>query len=273
MSEIQLLKKSLKDYLTPELLKFLIYPLIGSIIVLYFAFFSAASFGLDALENAQLEVQQHQTKIENGIIDESTTVESYTGSSILDFLLKHTITSWIVSFLVYTVGIFAIGYMSIFISLLIIGMLTPKILSIIHKKHYPHIDITNGYGNILNAIFKLINSAIVMIILFIFLIPFYFIPVINIFIINIPFFYFFHKMLHFDVSSTLLEKEKFSELYYKNKTAMRGRSLFLYSLSLIPFTAFFISVFYIVYLGHAYFQKIDKIERSKDNFDVKKIDY
>ncbi len=270
MEEIKLLKTSINDYLTKDILKILLYPLIGSIIVLYIAFFTLADMGLETLEQSRLEINQQHTVVENGVENTETSHESYTGSSILDFLLKHTITSWIVSFLVYTIGLFAIGYISIFLSLLIIGLLTPRILSIIHKRHYSHLSV-NGYGTLFNGLAKLFMSAVVMVILFLLLIPFYFIPLINIVAINLPFFYFFHKMLHFDVGSTILSKERFSMIYYKNRYPMRYRSLFLYVISLVPFAAFFISAFYIVYLGHAYFIQMEKGngENSKEAYPLK----
>ena len=141
MSEIKIFNKSIEDYLTKEMLTMILYPLLGSALVLYIVFFSAASFGLDALENAQIQIEQHQTQVQNGEVIESSTHESYTGNSILDFLLKYTVTSWIVSFLVYTVGLFAIGYLSIFVSLIIIGFLTPRILAIFHTRHYENLGV------------------------------------------------------------------------------------------------------------------------------------
>ncbi len=186
---------------------------------------------------------------------QSHTTEEYTGSGIVNFFLKYTITSWIVGFLVYAVGFFAIGYLSIFTSLLIIGLLTPKILSIIRQRHYPTIEF-NGYGTLNGGLFKLFKTIIIMLILFIILFPFYIIPVVNIIAINLPFYYFFHKMLHYDVASTLMPKEQFNNIYSNNKVSMRLKTLFLYIISLIPFVAFFISAFYIVYLGHTYFRKL-----------------
>ncbi|MEA3289742.1 MAG: EI24 domain-containing protein [Campylobacterota bacterium] len=256
MNELDILNKSLKDYFTKDILKIVLYPLMGSLLVLYFAFFTIADMGLDTLENTTIEIQKHEASIENGEITESTIKEElYTGNSVIDFLLQYTVTSWIVSFLVYTVGLFAIGYLSIFVSLLIVGLLTPKILSIIQKKHYPNIPI-DGYGTLNNGLVKTIKTALIMLGLFIILLPFYFIPVINMIAINIPLFYFFHKMLHYDVSSTLISTEKFSQIYNENKTTMRIKTLSLYIASLIPFAAFFLSVFYIVYLGHTYFLKL-----------------
>ena len=255
MKDFDLLTLSIKDYFTKPMLSMILYPLIGSAIVLYIAFFSVADMGLDALQNTQIQIEQHQTQVINGEVVQTDTKQSYTGNSIIDFLLQYTITSWIVSFLVYFVGLFAIGYLSIFISLLIIGLLTPKILSIIHKKHYSTVKI-NGYGTVIGGIWKLLKTIFIMILLFLVLVPFYFIPLINIVAINLPFYYFFHKMLHYDVGSTLMQKEQFNQLYYLNKNSMRLKTLFLYLVSLIPFVAFFIAIFYIIYLGHTYFIKL-----------------
>jgi len=258
MQEINTIKQSIKDYLTKELLVLLLFPLIGSMIVLYIAFFSAASVGIEAIENAQVQIEQQELRVENGEITEEQTQETYTGSSILDFLLKYTVTSWIVSFLVYTVGVLAIGYLSIFISLAIIGFLTPRILSIIQKRHYSHIPFHSNFS-ILDGIITLFKTAGVMVVLLIIMIPFYFFPLINIIAINLPFYYFFHKMLHFDVSSTLTSKETFGQIYYPNKHTMRLRTMGLYIISLLPFVAFFISIFYVIYLGHVYFKELEKL--------------
>ena len=263
MNNLNLLKLSIKDYFTKPMLDMILYPLICSAIVLYIMFFSIADFGLDRLADTQLQIEQHQTEVINGEVIETEIKQSYTGSSILDFLLQYTITSWIVSFLVYTVGLFAIGYISIFISLLIVGLLTPRILAIIHRKYYSNI-IVDGYGTILGGIWKLIKTASIMILLFFMLLPLYFIPIVNIFAINLPFYYFFHKMLNYDVGSTLMQKEKFNKIYYFNKSSIRYKTLFLYAISLIPFVAFFIAVFYIIYLGHTYFIELSKSENIEN---------
>ena len=259
MKEINLLILSIKDYFTKPMLAMILYPLLGSAIVLYMSFFTIADMGLDTLQNTHLQIEQQQTSIDNGVVNKISSKESYTGSSIIDYLFQYTITSWIVSFLVYTIGLFAIGYLSIFISLLIIGLLTPNILSMIHRKHYSHIKI-DGYGTVTSGILKLIKSLFGMIILLIVMLPFYFIPIINIFAINLPFYYFFHKMLHYDVGSSMMQEDIFKQLYYLDKSSMRMKTGFLYTISLFPFVAFFIAVFYIIYLGHTYFTMDNKLE-------------
>ena len=262
MNELNILKLSVKDYFTKPMLSMILYPLLGSIVVLYFIFFTVADIGLDNLQKTHIQIEQHQTYIQNGEVVEEHIKQSYTGSSVIDFLLQFTITSWVVSFFVYFIGLFAIGYLSIFISLLIIGLLTPKILSMIHQRHYSDI-VVDGYGTIGGGIFMLIKTAFIMILLFFLLMPFYFIPIVNIFAINLPFYYFFHRILHYDVSSTLMSKEQFVNIYYNDRGRMRLKTIFLYTISLIPFVAFFIAVFYIIYLGHTYFLKL------KEKNDVK----
>jgi len=258
MFDLKLLNLSVKDYFTKDMLKLIVFPLVGSFVVMMLLFYSVADMGLSELENTQIKIQQHQTLVENGVVHETSSDETYSGSSIIDFLLRYTVTSWIVSFLVYTVGLFAIGYLSIFTSLIIVGFLTPQILHTIHQRHYAHLELEKGYDTVFGGIFKLIKTTFVMFFLLLLFIPFYFIPLVNIVAINLPFYYLFHKMLNYDVSSNIMSYEKFKQVYYFNKSAFRGKTLLLYVVSLIPFVAFFISIFYIIFIGHSYFQLLEE---------------
>ncbi len=258
MFDLRVLKISIKDYFTKEMLKLIIFPLFGSVIVIFIVFYSLADMGLSHLQNTQIQIQQLHTMVDNGIVNEISTNETYTGNSIFDFLLRYTVTSWIVSFIVYTLGLFAIGYLSIFTSIIIVGFMSPMILHIIHQRHYSHLILEKGYDTILGSFLKLIQTTLVMIILLIVLIPFYFIPLVNIVAINLPFYYLFHKILNYDVSANIMTKEKFEMIYYFNKSSFRGKTFLLYTVSLIPFVAFFISIFYIIFIGHSYFKLLEK---------------
>ena len=253
-TQIELIFLSFRDLLSSSMLKIAFIPFLATLFVVYFSFFSVANAGLNSLENTTLKIQTHQTQIDNGIVNTSNTDSTYTGSSIINWLLKYSFTSWIVSFLVYTIGGFALLWVSLFISLIIVGFLTPTILAYIRNKYYPNI-VFDGYGTILNSIIMLFKSFLIMTLFLIILIPLYFIPIVNIIAFNFPFFYFFHKMLHFDVGSTILSKEK--NYYYNSKysTSSRMQTLFLYCISMIPFVALILPVFYIIYLGHNYMSK------------------
>jgi hypothetical protein len=106
-----------------------------------------------------------------------------------------------------------------------------------------------------------------MIILFVVLVPLYFIPLVNIIAINLPFYYFFHKMLHFDIGSSIFSKDEHENLKNKYTFPFRAYTLFLYLLSLIPFVALILPVFYIIYLGHNYMLKIDTKQNLDNNID------
>ncbi|MDB4257450.1 EI24 domain-containing protein [Arcobacteraceae bacterium] len=258
MFDSKVLKLSIKDYFTKDMLKLIIFPLLGSILVMFIVFYSLADMGLSHLQDTQIQIQQHQTIIENGVVNEISTNETYIGNSIFDFLLPYTLTSWIVTFLVYTVGLFVIGYLSIFTSLIIVGFLTPKILHTIHQRHYSHLLLQEGYDSVIGSLFKFIKTAFVMIFLLIVFLPFYFIPIVNIVAINLPFYYLFHKILNYEVSANIMSKEQFKKIYYFNKSSFRGKTFLLYAVSLIPFVAFFIAIFYIIFIGHSYFTLLEE---------------
>jgi hypothetical protein len=164
--------------------------------------------------------------------------------------------------LIYAIGGFLTLYASIFIAIIVIGFLTPYVLKELQYRHYQDVELI-GYSNILTALLSALKWTGVMILLFIALIPFYFIPVLNILAFNFPLYYFFHKMLNYDISTNMNTKDEALEIRYKNKTMLRIKTLLLYLLSLIPFVIFFTTVFFVIYLGHTYFLETRKL-RNKD---------
>jgi len=212
-----------------------------------------AGVGLDQL--GPVDVQSSQTTIENGIPHTDNFTATLEGSALIQFLMGSAITSWIATFLVYTVGSFLVLYLSIFVAVIVVGFLTPFVLKIIQQRHYRDVEMI-GYSNLLEAMFLVLKWAAVMILLFIVFVPLYFIPFVNIIAFNLPLYYFFHKMMTYDVSSALCTKEEAKQIKYYNSTALRLKTLILYLISLIPFAVFFGAVFYVIYLGHAYFLEL-----------------
>lgn len=269
MGEIEIFIKSLRDFFTKPILKLALYPLIVTLVIMYALFFVVADFGLDNFQNHVHQVQQQHVLIENGEVVSSSNVmsEEYFGKSVIEFLLRYSITSWLVSFLVYSLGtIFVISF-SLFITLIVVGFLTPFILKIIQQKHYKELEF-KGYGNIFNTFWILIKSFMVMLFLLIILIPLYFIPVLNIFILNIPFYYFFYKLLNFDITSTLMTKQEEAIIRVKNGSAFHFKTMLLYLISMIPFIVLFATVFYVIYLGHGYMLELKKLRENKQIEDT-----
>lgn len=254
MLEGQVIGLSVKDFFTKPMLKIAILPLVFTMIIMLMLFYSAADYGFDSL---QITIEQSQTGDEFPV-DPNAPFYFVWMMSVFTFLFKYSITSWLVGFLVYTVGTIFMMMFSVFLTILIIGFLTPMILKVLQKRHYSHIE-TNGFGTLLSPVWVLLKSGIVMVLLFILFIPLYFIPLVNIVAINLPFYYFFHKLLTFDVASTILTEDEYYLIQGKEAGSFRLRTLFLYFISMIPFITLFSAVFYIIYLGHAYFLQLQKL--------------
>lgn len=258
-SENSTLSLSLKDLFTGKMLKYSILPFILSMIVLYVLFFVVAGIGLDSL--GSMDIESSSTTIQNGVPHTDSFSATLEGTALIQWLMSHAITSWIATFLVYTIGSFLTLYLSIFIALLIVGFLTPTILKELQKRHYQDVEMV-GHSNIFEAMFLLVKWVLIMIMMFIVFIPLYFIPLVNIVAFNLPLYYFFHKIMTYDVSSTICTKDEAMKIKFFHATTLRLKTLGLYLISLIPFVVFFASVFYIIYLGHSYFLETRKMREE-----------
>lgn len=277
LTEPDIFFKSIKDFLTPKMLQLSLIPLIVTMILLYMLFFAAADFGITSLQ----EIAQASQNGEEVIIDESAPFYFVWATYIIVFLFKYSFTSYIAGFLLYTVGTIIVLKISVILTIVVIGFLTPIILSIIHKKHYSHLTL-HGHGTLLSPIWVLVKSSLMMIFLFILFIPLYFVPLINIIAFSLPFYYFFHKLLNYDVSSTILSQKEYEVIYEKESGKVRLRTLLLYFISMIPFITLFTAVFYIIYLGHGYFIKLEEmykldipdsnIDEDVENKEIKELD-
>ena len=262
--EIYIFFKSVKTYFTSDMLKLMFLPLLISIVFFYVGFFVIAGGVMNSFDNYQVHIQT-QTNSNDGFVNEESPWYEFDSEILLNSLIASTATSWVAAILFYTFGIVIMGYVAIFTSLIVIGFLTPKILALIHQKNYNNLNLEEGYGTLSNTLWYFIKTFFIMIVLFIGLFPFYFFPILNLFILFIPFYYFFHKMINFDVTSTIMSKEQFLVVYEQNKTSIRLKTLLLYFVSLIPFVAFFIAIFYIIYIGISYFEILKDIENKETN--------
>jgi len=260
MKETNLLLLSIKDFLTPKMIKYSILPFIITIVLMYIIFFIIAGVGLDQL--GTMDVQTTQTTIENGIPHTDSFSAKLQGSSIIQFLMSYAITSWIASFLVYAIGGFFVLYASIFIAVIVIGFLTPLVMRELQRRHYQDVELI-GHSNIISAILSMIKWAFIMLLLFFLLIPLYFIPLVNVIAFNFPLYYFFHKMILYDISSNISTDEEDKQIRYFNKNMLRAKTLLLYLISLIPFAIFFGAIFYVIYLGNTYFVEVRKVRANK----------
>lgn len=264
--ETSILSRSIKDLLTKKMIGYSIMPFILSMLVLYILFFIVAGMGVDQFTT--MDIQSSQTTIENGIPHTESFAATLQNTAIIKFLMSSALTSWIASFFVYTIGGFFVLYASIFVALIVIGFLTHKILAEIHYRHYQDVAMI-GYSNAVEGIFLTIKWVLIMVALFFLFIPLYFIPIVNIIAFNFPLYYFFHKMMTYDVSSTICTKEEAQKIKFFHGSTLRLKTLGLYLLSLIPFVIFFASVFFVIYLGHSYFIEVKKLRSEGDTSSPK----
>ncbi len=260
MNNENLLILSIRDFFSPKMLKFALLPFIISMLIMYIIFFILAGAGLDAL--GSMDVQTTQTTIENGIPHTDTLTAQLEGTAIIKFLMSHAITSWIATFLIYAIGGFFTLFLSIVVAVLVIGFLTPYVLKELQSRHYNDVEMI-GHSNILSMALQMLKWIFVMILLYILFVPFYFIPLVNVIALNFPLYYFFHKAMTFDVSSTICTAEEDNLIRFRDANELRLKTLGLYLISLIPFAVFFGAIFYVIYLGNTYFIAVKKI-RNKD---------
>ncbi|MBU1659265.1 EI24 domain-containing protein [bacterium] len=255
-SEKEILTRSIQDFFSAKMLKFSILPFVISVLAMYLIFFIIAGIGLEQL--GTLEVQTSQTTLQNAIEHTESFTAQLQGDAIIKFLMSYAVTSWIVSFLVYAIGGFFMLYVSIFVAVLVIGFLTPMVLKELQRRHYQDVELL-GHSSIIEALFLIIKWTFVMFLLFLVFIPLYFIPLLNIIALNFPLYYFFHKVMTYDISSNICTREEDKKIKYLNANTLRMKTLALYLVSLIPFAIFFGAVFYVIYLGHTYFIEIRKM--------------
>ena len=257
MNEIEIMLKSVKDFFSSSMLKIALIPVVITMFILYILFFTAADFGISALH----EVANASQNGQEVIISQDAPFYFIWMTYLIVFLFKYSFLSWIAGFLLYMLGTVLVLQASIILSLIIIGFLTPMILNNLHKKYYSHLKL-QGYGNLFSSLWILLKSFLIMIILFLTFIPIYFIPVLNVIAFSLPLYYLFHKLLNFDISSTILTKDQFKIIYEKEANGFRLRTLFLYFISMIPFATLFAAVYFVIYLGHIYFIKLDELEKD-----------
>ncbi|WP_419765243.1 MAG: EI24 domain-containing protein [Arcobacter sp.] len=258
MGEIELVKKSLGDFFTPAILKIAIIPLLITVLVMIVFFMGLADYSLSSLDQVIIQVQNG----EEFTVDPNAPFYYVWIVNILTFLLQYSITAWLAGFLLFTIGTLFILFFSIFTTLIIIGFLTPMIIETLRKRNYPNMDL-KAHGSIISPIWVAVKSLVGMLFLFILFIPFYFIPLVNIIAFNLPIYYFFHKLLNFDITSTMLSSSEYKEIYRNKKNLFRIRTLVLYFISMIPFITLFSTVFYVVYLSNAYFVELEKVRQNR----------
>jgi hypothetical protein len=243
-------------------------PFLLTLVVLYALFFSAADAGLESLKESVIHIEKMQTTQENGITQTQSSDETYSGGSgILEFLMQYSITSWLVSFFLFTVGGMLMFVVAIFTAILVIGFLTPAIMRELQRRHYPELAL-DGHGNAFTTLFHSLKYLAIALLLLIVLAPFYFVPLLNIVAINLPFYYLFHKFYLLDVGTTALVKEEYKQMMFFKGNNIRFTTLMLYLIAMIPFAALITPVFNVIVLSHTVFRNKQELLTRSENLQA-----
>jgi len=255
-TEGSLLAKALSDFFTTKFLTltaapFIITILISSISLYYFAgqFFDMLNVAAQIAANpdaAQAQSEMAQFAKEHPIL------AAITGT----FLFKA-----IAGTILFVIGGGFALLASVILSVIIIGFFTPYIVAEVQKRHYPTIERKATVPMTDYIVFMLKKFGLFILFLFISL-PFYFIPVINIVAVNVPFYFLFHSLLTRDVAGEILDKDEMKRLFKRAKWRIAATTFILYLLSLIPLVGVFGQVFFVITLSHQLFQETAKLRSS-----------
>lgn len=158
--------------------------------------------------------------------------------------------------------------LSVMVAVIVVGFMTPLVVRILQKRHYPDVEL-RGYGNPAVDIWFLVMTLLKTLLLFILLIPTYFIPLFHFLTFFLPFYYFFHKMLTRDVSSTIMDKTEYRFVLEKKRPQMLSLTALMYCVSLIPIVGILIQLFYVIVLSHWFFEETSRMRRAyTTNSDV-----
>ena len=239
---INLLRLGFKDFFTAKFIALSILPLCLSIFSLAWLTIWGGSEIFDVLSEGARSGNY-------SFIDTNSTLSSY-AIRILSF----SATKWIVSILFYILSTFLTIIVSIVIALIVAGFLTPVVAKEINKRHYNYVlksevSTARVLKVMMIEIMKFLGILLVCL-------PLLFVPVLNFFIINVPFFYIYYKLLLIDVGSNTLDSDKFElALLEGGGVKFIAFTLLFYLISLVPLAGLFFQLYFVIVLSHLFFEK------------------
>jgi hypothetical protein len=246
MIKTELIKKSIADFFSAKLLMISIVPFLISFALFLYLYLGV---GADAISS-------FKSSIESGVVP-FLDAKSH---PILTYILTIGVFKWLFSIFFYLVGALAVILLSVVVSVAVVGFFTPYIVKVIKERHYPEFVIKNENFTIGTTIWHYVKVFSIFGLLFLVALPLLFIPGVNFFALNIPFYYLFHNFLVLDVGSSIDSKEEFKLVTKKHKLLFRSTTLTLYGVSLIPLVSMIFQVLFVIILAHQFFTRTLEIK-------------
>lgn len=284
MKKHNLFSLSLKDFFTPYFLSLAILPFIITLVILFSTLVYGMQILSDKLNSVHIEktttsystatTSHSQSSVQMSFeeqnstsslldIDPAVLYSSIKNSQILASILQNDTFNWILEKIIYLVASYFILIFSVIIAVVVVGFFTPLVVRKLKSRHYPPFVI-KGHGNILEVTLHALYAFLVMVALYIVLIPLYFIPLVNIVAFNLPAYYFFHKMLVFDVGSTINTKKEYKHIKSIVGNQIRVRTFLMYLLTMIPFVGVFFPLLFVIYLSHIFINETVELREVID---------
>ncbi|BCD62552.1 hypothetical protein NitYY0826_C1430 [Nitratiruptor sp. YY08-26] len=139
------------------------------------------------------------------------------------------------------------------IATIVMGFFTPIVVKEIHKRHYNHIVLEGSIsiGEYIVMMLKVLLKTVGVFFLAAFA---YFIPLLNVIALNIPFYYLFHSFLSLDVGGEIMRKKELEEILKKYRLKIMSTTGILYLITLIPFAGMLLQVYFVAVMAHLFFR-------------------
>jgi hypothetical protein len=225
MTLLSIFTRSLRDFLTKEMLLLSLAPFLIALFI-WSTLFLGFSAEVDSVVNLLL-----------GYIPFSDIAYIH---GIADFLL-----TWILFLLLLLSS-----------SMIILSFISDRIVSVINKRHYHFAS--SGFGNLSQTLQVSIRSNMVFLFYYILLLPTLFIPFVNIAVHLFLWQRLLKHQMMFDALSGYASKEQYKSILQKEKGSLTIMALLASMLFFIPFLGTFVLIFQLILFTHFGLSRLDK---------------
>ena len=169
------------------------------------------------------------------------------------------ITKTVVAILFFFTSAIVVYYLFLVVYSIIVGLFAGYFIKEIGTLYYPRVAL-GGIG-MMHYGWMVTKTLLWTTVMFILLFPLVFVPVLN-FLLLLPIFYLFHKLLVLDVSSVINSTKEYQVLKGLYAGQMRGISLVCFALTVIPFFGVVIYPYYVIVMSHFLFRKTEALRAS-----------
>ncbi|HEY5791607.1 MAG TPA: EI24 domain-containing protein [Gammaproteobacteria bacterium] len=230
------LSRALRDLLTPRFLGLSLLPVLAVVLLL---------FGM----LASLGVELGQAAGASGEAAEGWLVELFAALPWVGGLAGYGWFRAVLELLGQVAGWLLALLAALFFSVAVVGLLSPWIVGEVARRHYPRLELRGSEGA-LGYLRFLLRSLGVFLALLLLVLPLLLVPGLNLLALNVPFYYWFHRLLSWDVASVIEEPGAARALLARERLRLLPWTLLLYLLSLLPLLGLLLPVFFLLLLAH-----------------------